>query len=109
MAEEKIPLHELLSEKLIAMTSNLAEERYKVSFAYEVLEMLQRGKMKASDAHQLAERHDELPAQLETAGQKGLAGFAREVLEDLRGRKDEKREFGKLVRGPIPNYGPQRE
>ena len=90
---QKRPLHEVLSSKLVTapvgIKSDLASA--KAAEVMTILDALQRGKMKAADAHKIAEDHAGLPELLKSAGQLHLAEFAEEVLNDLRGREDEKK------------------
>jgi hypothetical protein len=93
MSEEKRPLHEVISSKLVTATMGVGTEHQANSpIVYEFLDSLRQGKMKAADAHMLAERHAELPVQLKDAGQVMLAKFAEEVVLDLQGREDEKKQ-----------------
>ena len=84
-------LHHLISQKLImapvGITSDL--ETAKAGEMMTLLDLLLKGKMKAADAHTIAQLHAGLPGILTEVGQKDLARFAEEVLADLRGRKDE--------------------
>ena len=90
MSGEKQPLHHVLSQKLIlapvGITSNLASA--KAAEVMTILDTLLKGKMKAADAHMIAELHAGLPTLLSVSGQKELAAFAEEVLADLKGRED---------------------
>ena len=94
MSDQKRPFHEVLSFKLITapvgITSDLASA--KAAEVMTILDTLQKGKMKAEHAHQIATDHAGLPELLKSAGQTHLAAFAEEVLNDLRGREDEKKQ-----------------
>lgn len=94
MSDQKRPLHEVLSARLvtapIGITSNLASA--KAAEVMTILDALLHGKMKASDAHKIAEDHAGLPEILKSSGQVHLAMFAEEVLADLSGREDEKKQ-----------------
>ena len=91
--DQKLPLHEVLSRKLITapvgITSNLASA--KAAEVMTILDALLQGKMKAADARKIAEDHAGLPSLLISAGQADLAAFAEEVILDLHGREDEKK------------------
>ena len=93
MSDQKKPLHEVLSTKLITapvgITSSLASA--KAAEVMTILDTLLKGKMKAADAHKIAEDHAGLPDLLIDALQLQLAEFAREVLDDLKAREDEKK------------------
>ena len=94
MSDQKRPLHEVLSSKLVTapvgINSDLASA--KAAEVMTLLDALQKGKMTAADAHKIAEDHAGLPELLSSAGQTHLAEFAKEVLADLRGREDEKKQ-----------------
>ena len=94
MSDQKRSLHEVLSSKLVTapvgITSDLASA--KAAEVMTILDTLLKGKMKAADAHKIAEDHAGLPELLKSAGQPHLAEFAEEVLNDLRGREDEKKQ-----------------
>ena len=94
MSTEKQALHHVLSQMLIlapvGITSDLRSA--KVAEVMPILTALQRGKMKAADAHMIAEIHAGLPILLTSAGQANLALLAEEVILDLHGRMDEKKE-----------------
>ncbi|OHA91395.1 MAG: hypothetical protein A2758_02970 [Candidatus Zambryskibacteria bacterium RIFCSPHIGHO2_01_FULL_49_18] len=91
MSQEKRPLHEVLSHKLIFAPIGIAEEM-KRGELMTILDTLRQGKMKAADAHKIAEDHAGLPELLKSAGKIHLAQFAQEVLDDLAGRQDEKKQ-----------------
>lgn len=94
MSGEKQPLHQVLSQKLVfapvSITGGLASA--KVAEVMTILDTLYKGKMKAVDAHKIAELHADLPTLLADFGQRNLARFAEEVLNDLKGREDEKKQ-----------------
>lgn len=89
---ERPPLHEVLSNKLIFAPVGIANNDVKVGEMMTILDTLRQGNMKAADAHKIAEEHGDLPELLRSAGQKNLADFAEEVLENLKGREDEKKQ-----------------
>ena len=94
MSDQKRSLHEVLSSKLVTapvgITSDLASA--KAAEVMTILDTLLKGKMKAADAHKIAEDHAELPATLDSVGQRTLAEVAKQVLEDLAGRQDERKQ-----------------
>ena len=94
MSSEKQPLHQVLSQKLIlapvGITSDIASA--KAAEVMTILDTLYKGKMKAADAHMIAELHAGLPSLLIAAGQADLALLAEEVILDLKGREDEKKQ-----------------
>lgn len=94
MANQKKPLHEVLMTKLalavVGITGDLASA--KVVEVMTILDVLHKGKMKATDAHMVAELHTGLPELLKFAGQTKLAALAALTLDDLKGREDEKKQ-----------------
>ncbi len=94
MSDQKRPLHEVLSSKLVVAPVGINSCLASVQAAEVmiILDTLQKGKMKAADAHKIAEDHAGLPELLKSAGQQDLAEFAEKVLDDLRGREDEKKQ-----------------
>ena len=97
MSEEKKPFHEVASKELSRLSSTIKEgdfDFYDVVFrARVILEILRKSKMKAVDAHQLALDHAGLPETLRFFAKRyDYAVLAEEVLTDLRGRVDEKKE-----------------
>ena len=94
MSDQKRPFHEVLSQKLIivpvGITSDLASA--KAAEVMTILDTLYKGKMPAAAAHEIAEFHAGLPTLLADSGQKYLAEFAEEVLDDLKGREDKKKQ-----------------
>ena len=91
---DKRPLHEVLSFKLmiapVGIMSDFASA--KAADVMTLLDVLHHGKMPTNAAHQIAKDHAGLPELLRSAGQTRLASFAEEVLNDLRGREDEKKQ-----------------
>ncbi len=94
MSADKQPLHHVLSQMLVlapvGITSDLRSA--KAAEVMTILTALHRGKMKVADAHMIAELHAGLPTLLISAGQGILALLAEEVILDLHGRTDEKKQ-----------------
>ena len=95
MADQKRPIHEILSEKLVfATTVGLRNvgPKFVMSEIETIITALHHGKMKAGDAHLLAARHGSLPVLLINAGLQPLAEAATAMLADLNEREDEQKE-----------------
>ena len=94
MANQKKPFHEVLSTQIHEVSLGMSSDHasLKAGQMEAVLIVLLKGKMPASAAHQIAEDHTGLPVFLVKAGHVGLSVFAEEVLADLKGREDEKKE-----------------
>ncbi len=84
MPAEKRPFHEVISLALCDSSIEVIEA---------LLDVLRRSKIKEYDAQKIAEQHSTLPATLKKArAHPRVVALAEEVLADLRGRKDEKKE-----------------
>ena len=90
---EKKPLHEVVSLKLgmapYGVSSASALKSAKAAEVKTLLDILREGKMPAAAAHEIYSEHNRLPEILRENGIPEMAGYAREVLNDLMGRKDE--------------------
>ncbi|GEM_PF-3952999 len=96
--DEKKLFHEVLAKKLgnasVGIGSNPVSPD--VVTAITILEALKEGKMPADAAHKIAIDFTNLPALFRGLGHVRLAEFTEDVLNDLKGREDEKKE-GKAV------------
>lgn len=103
MSDQKLPLHQVLFNKInlatVGVTKNYKANPFVIR---ELLDTLSRGKLKAVDAHKIADDLAGLPKLFKSADQSNLAEFAEEVLNDLRGREDEEiQESQERVSSPL--------
>lgn len=92
MSDQKRSLHEVLLLKLrMAMIGITRSRPGNPALIADLLDSLFLGKMKATDAHKVAEDLAYLPDRLKSVGLTQIAEFAEEVLSDLRGREEEEK------------------
>ncbi len=91
--KKKIPFHETIAKMLLTAPIGITHDLHtaKAAEVMTLLGILEASKMPAAAAHQIAEDFKYLPKILSDVGQIRLTEFATLVLDDLKGREDEKK------------------
>jgi hypothetical protein len=105
----KLPPHMVLSQKLMMATVDISKEHpANEAVVKALLDTLFRSEMKASDAHGLVQSLCLLYDRVNDAGQEGLVEMVDQVIEDLRGRRDEAKPEAPVapvtLASGIPNF-----